>query len=409
MSASAPTSPTLPSTGLLGRVQAVVLPDGTRTWTVLGADYLPVQAVEEFLEHHRQIGSSPNTVKSYARGLALWWRHLAASGADWRRPPVAIATSFVAWLRAGAPCESVAYLPNAATARAGYAESTIASRLAAVGAFYRYHDMAAALSVAASDAGRRARYRPFMEHVASRRRRRAPLVRLRRARPPILSPQQIDLILEACARPGPEPGEWRGSLRDRLLFELLSETGLRLGEALGLQHRDVSVGRGETPFVEVVERAHPHGVRAKSGYRRVFVSDGLERLYGEWVWQVSEIAADAGHELADDGYVFVNVARRPYFSPTRPETVYDRVRWLKRRLGAALPSAWTPHWLRHTHATALLLNGTAPHVVMRRLGHADIQTTLSLYGWVTEEAELRGLADWRRFADGWRVADEDSR
>jgi len=150
-------------------------------------------------------------------------------------------------------------------------------------------------------------------------------------------------------------------------------------------------------------------VRAKSGYRRVFISDRLERLYGEWVWQVSDIAADAGHELSDDGYVFVNFARRPYFSPTRPETVYDRVRRLKRRLGSALSSAWTPHWLRHTHTTALLLNGAPPHVVMRRLGHADVQTTLSLYGWVTEEAEMRGLADWRRFADGWRVADEDPR
>ena len=393
-------------------MQVVVLPDGARTWTVLRADYLPLPAVEEFLEHHRQIGSSPNTVKSYARGLGLWWRHLAASGSGWRRPRVSTATSFVAWLRAGAPSERVAYLPNAATAGAGFAESTIASRLAAVGAFYRYHDVAGALAVAASDAGRRARYRPFMEHVASRRERRAPLVRLRRApprRPPILSPQQIDLILGACATRGPEPGEWRGSLRDRLLFELLSETGLRLGEALGLQHRDVSVGRGETPVVEVVERAHPHGVRAKSGYRRVFISDRLERLYGEWVWQVSDIAADAGHELSDDGYVFVNFARRPYFSPTRPETVYDRVRRLKRRLGSALSSAWTPHWLRHTHTTALLLNGAPPHVVMRRLGHADVQTTLSLYGWVTEEAEMRGLADWRRFADGWRVADEDPR
>ena len=85
------------------------------------------------------------------------------------------------------------------------------------------------------------------------------------------------------------------------------------------------------------------------------------------------------------------------------------MRRLKRDLGGSVPCAWTPHWLRHTHATALLLNGTPPHVVMRRLGHADIQTTLSLYGWVTEEAEMRSLADWRRFADGWRVADEESR
>ena len=289
----------------------MVLPDGARTWTVLGADYLPVPAAEEFLEHYRQIGSSPNTVKSYARALGLWWRHLDASAGDWRWPSVSVVTSFVAWLRAGAPSERVAYLRGAAPACPGFAESTIATRVAAIGAFYRFHGVAGALPVAAADAGRSARYRPFLEHVASRRERRVALVRVRRARPPrppILSPQQVELILEACATPGPGPGEWRGSLRDRLLFELLSETGLRLGEALGLQHRDVAVGRGGTPFVEVVERTHPHGVRAKSGYRRVFVSDRLERLYGEWVWQVSEIAADAGHELSDHGYVFVNFA-----------------------------------------------------------------------------------------------------
>ncbi len=39
---------------------------------------------------------------------------------------------------------------------------------------------------------------------------------------------------------------------------------------------------------------------------------------------------------------------------------------------------------------------------MRRLGHADIQTTLNLYGWVSEDAELRALADWRSFSRGWR-------
>lgn len=49
-----------------------------------------------------------------------------------------------------------------------------------------------------------------------------------------------------------------------------------------------------------------------------------------------------------------------------------------------------------------LLSGAREHVVMRRLGHADIQTTLNLYGWVTEDAELRALADWRSFSAGWR-------
>ena len=84
----------------------------------------------------------------------------------------------------------------------------------------------------------------------------------------------------------------------------------------------------------------------------------------------------------------------------RPSTTRSTA--LKRKLGDAVPAGWTPHWFRHTHASALLLSGAREHVVMRRLGHADIQTTLTLYGWVTEDAELRTLADWRTFCAGWR-------
>ena len=42
---------------------------------------------------------------------------------------------------------------------------------------------------------------------------------------------------------------------------------------------------------------------------------------------------------------------------------------------------------------------------MWRLGHADIQTTINHYGWVTSDAELKALGDWRRFCDGWATAE----
>ena len=48
-------------------------PAGERTWTVLGRDHRVVGPAEEFLEYLRVQGASPNTVKSYARALALWW------------------------------------------------------------------------------------------------------------------------------------------------------------------------------------------------------------------------------------------------------------------------------------------------------------------------------------------------
>ena len=88
--------------------------------------------------------------------------------------------------------------------------------------------------------------------------------------------------------------------------------------------------------------------------------------------------------------------------PMRPETVYWLVRRLRRQLAGRVPERFTPHWFRHTHATALLLSGIPAHVVSRRLGHTDVQTTLNIYAWVTEDAELRTVADWRAFTAHWR-------
>jgi hypothetical protein len=46
---------------------------------------------------------------------------------------------------------------------------------------------------------------------------------------------------------------------------------MRLGEALGLQHRDWHIGRGDTPFIEVVPRDDPAWARVKgAGARRTF-------------------------------------------------------------------------------------------------------------------------------------------
>ncbi|MFD8781226.1 tyrosine-type recombinase/integrase [Kitasatospora sp. NPDC059599] len=182
-----------------------------------------------------------------------------------------------------------------------------------------------------------------------------------------------------------------------------------MGECLSLKHCDWHVGRGGTPFVEVVPRQdHPAGVRVKnSRFRRVYISDDLERLHSEYVWQLCDTDAHRAVDL-ENWWAFVNLRRGEWLAPLRPETVYDLVGTLKRRLGKAVPAAWTPHRWRHTHATALLLAGAHEHVVMRRLGHADVQTTLNLYGWVTEDAELKTLANWKSFTANWRGLEESS-
>ncbi|WP_201261904.1 MULTISPECIES: tyrosine-type recombinase/integrase [Metasolibacillus] len=47
------------------------------------------------------------------------------------------------------------------------------------------------------------------------------------------------------------------------------------------------------------------------------------------------------------------------------------------------------HGLRYTHASVLLYKGANIHSVSKRLGHADIQTTLNHYSHVLKEMEQR--------------------
>ncbi len=391
-------------------VQPVQLPGGDKTWTVLGADHRHVGQVEEFLEYHRITGSSPHTVRAYAKALQLWWRYLELDGRDWASADVPALAGFVTWLREGTP-PGVVLLDPAGAAGPRLAESTLATRLAAVVSFYRYHhdahQVAPALARAWSGPPRRGRYRAFLAHLDGRSRtsRRSPMpVRPRRRETcPLLTPAQVAAILSGCATRDAASGGWSGSLRNRLLFATLAETGMRLGEVLCLTHADWHPGSGGTPFIQVVPRDHPHGSRVKGGRgRRIYISDELERLYGDYLWELAERAGQAGREVSDEWFCFVNLDGEPRFAPLRPESVYKVVDRLRRVL-PGLPPGWSPHWMRHTHASALLLAGVPLHVVSRRLGHADVQTTMDLYGWVTEDAELRAVAGWRSFTEGWRV------
>ena len=84
-------------------VQPVELVDAARTWTVLGADHRQVGPVEEFLEYHRVTGSSPHTVRAYAKALQLWWRYLELDGRGWAGADVPALAGFVTWQREGTP------------------------------------------------------------------------------------------------------------------------------------------------------------------------------------------------------------------------------------------------------------------------------------------------------------------
>jgi len=388
---------------------AVAPTGGPRTWTVLGNDYGTVLPVEEWLEMHRHLWS-PNTVRAYATALAQWWTFLEQRGEvdRWRDVGVPAVAGFLSWLRNGRTVENAISGTEAAPSA-----QTLEARLAALISFYRWQEAVFDVPVSRRllrGVPRRHPARGLLAHLEGRAAPRpSSLVRVRRHRghdrPPILLPQQIQAILDACAVHDSTTGAWVGNLRDRLLFATLAETGMRLGELLGMRICDFVMGRGDTAYVEVVPREdNPNGARVKMMRpRRVYVGGDLERLFADYVTHLACRAAEVGIAVTADCPLWVNLDRPPLLAALRESTVRDKTEALRRKgIG---PAGWTPHWFRHSHATALLLAGTPEWVVSRRLGHAHVQTTLDLYGWVREDEALRAAANWASYASGWQVAD----
>jgi len=363
-------------------VQRVVVP-GSRleSWTVVGDDAVPVEPAERYLAFLSDVGRSPNTVKAYAHDLKDWFVFLADRAADWREVRLEDVGEFVAWLRlppAGRDGR-VAVLPSAG----GHCtEATINRKLSAVSAFYQH---SARNGVELGDllrtwqpAGRRGTaWRPFLHHISKGQpaARRAIRMRAVRKHPRVLRPGEVQAILDGCGR-----------LRDRLLFAVLYDTGMRVGEVLGLRHEDWAAAERE---VAVVPRRNDNGARSKSGApRTVPVSAGLVRLYADY------LHGEYGDCNSD--YVFVNLWGDPRGHPLSYAAVYDLVRRLRRRTGLD----FDPHWFRHAYATRLLRAGTPVEVVSKLLGHASVTTTLTVYGHLSIEDARAALERAGWFDDG---------
>jgi integrase len=126
--------------------------------------------------------------------------------------------------------------------------------------------------------------------------------------PRTLDPGQVTEILGACEH-----------LSDRFLMALLAETGIRIGQALGLRHADFLSRKRELRIVPRADNAN--GARAKVAATTVVpVSVPLVRLYSEYM--------HAEYGEIDSDYVFVNLwgGRRgiPMSYPTVCKLVADQ-------------------------------------------------------------------------------------
>ncbi|MDB5179056.1 MAG: putative Tyrosine recombinase xerD [Patescibacteria group bacterium] len=163
-------------------------------------------------------------------------------------------------------------------------------------------------------------------------------------------------------------------LRDRAVVELLFSGGLRVSELAGLNRDQLNLERRE--FM----------VRGKGQKDRpIFISDQA----AGWIGRYLDTREDTGRPLFihysgsqndDEGGMYQRL------------TVRSVQRLVKRYAKAAgIIKDVTPHTLRHSFATDLLVNGADLRSVQGLLGHANIATT-QIYTHITDP-QLKSVHD----------------
>jgi integrase/recombinase XerD len=332
-----------------------VLPSGGRaeSWTVIGPDLRPVEPVERYLAWLSLIEQASTTVRAYAHDLKTFWEFVEARGLVWDAVSLEQLGEFTGWLRS--PADNVVVLE---TGRAARSASTVNRILTAVFGFYEFHarhGVPVARALVDERRAGRGGYKPFLHGIArSRPRGRVGRLREDRRLPATLSVEQVAAILAAQVR-----------LRDRFLFALLAGTGMRIGQALGLRHRDVV---SHERRVEIVAREdNANGARGKGARGWVPITGELVRLHSDYM--------HAEYGDLDSDYVFVNL----WGGRVGHAMSYHGVHEVVLRTRRAVGFHFTPHQFRHTYATVVRRGGVPVEIVSKLLCHRSVQTTSDIY------------------------------
>ncbi|MBI2019117.1 tyrosine-type recombinase/integrase [Candidatus Daviesbacteria bacterium] len=175
----------------------------------------------------------------------------------------------------------------------------------------------------------------------------------------VLDETQLKSLLEA-----PNVTEVAG-IRDRAILETLFSTGLRVSELASLNTDTINLQRKE------------FGIVGKGGKERVvFVSDSAAL----WLEKYLSARHDTYKPLFIRFQGKENPADNGEAMRLTPRSIERIVEKYVKQLGFSVKA--TPHTLRHSFATDLLINGADIRSVQEMLGHSNISTT-QIYTHVT--------------------------
>lgn len=325
-----------------------------------------VPEVLDFTRYLERKEFSPNTINNYLEKLCVFYKWMKKEGLR----PFEVEPRHMP--------RFINYIDNAYAERyqdkTKVSASTLNGYLAALATFYNYFGMMGFVESAdyKIEDKIKVKHLSYLRHVNKKwdasafsffRRKQRKRVDKKR-----LYPDEAEMFYKAIGEVSTMDESLR--VRNELIFKLLYETGMRIGELLHLRISDYDLPE---PFKKVgniylVDRGNldDEDRQLKTGERTIPISTSL-------LEEIDDYMMYHRPQVDNCDYLIVNHKRNQGLPPNRGtiEELFrkaNEISGLKRKVV-------TPHALRHTHASNMADMGIDLAVIKARLGHSSIGTT----------------------------------
>jgi integrase len=181
------------------------------------------------------------------------------------------------------------------------------------------------------------------------------------------------------------------------LYALMLSTGLRRGEALGLQWTDFDRTTGVLRISRQLKREGSQLVttdtKTSLSRRAVNLPEPMLKALLRHEDRQGAQKERLGKTWVESDYIFTSTIG----TPIDPRNLYREFQKVCRLAGLG---DWHPHELRHSAASLMLAQGVKIQVVSQVLGHSSIRMTADVYGHLLdpdrkEAADAMGAMLWR--------------
>lgn len=306
-----------------------------------------VQPVNEYLEYQALRGRAKNTIKAYARDLKIFFEFLEQRNWEYERIDVTMIREYVEYLRL--PDERIVSL-NVESKRT---PATINRMIGTVYGFYCYQSAMNGITnpvITREVNSPNSIFRGLLYHTRKSNYTKQSIFKIKE------SDYQVHLLTETEIQ---KMYEGLPTIRDRLIFKFLIQSGARISETLALKIEDIPVPDFSSQISVL------HHVKSKGRYRDIYIpTELLAELDGYIMDHRSTVKA---------AHSFIFTTQHPH-QQNKPIS-YRGLYEVFKRAGKKIGIDFKFHDTRHTFVTRLVESGMDFSVVRILAGHKHITTT----------------------------------